>query len=133
MEPLRGQDRFAFWKFPLRGSEPLDGYVRLGLGGPELTPADATHGLLILDGTWRLAEKMEQEFNSVPIRSLGPWETAYPRKSKLFDDPGAGLATIEALFAAYHQMGLPTAGLLDHYYWGEKFLELNQARLQPLN
>src|SRR5436190_5429400 len=97
VQPLRGRDGFVFWKYPRRGSESLDGYVRLGLGGPQLTPADAERGLLILDGTWRYAAAMERDYAELPVRSLGAWETAYPRTSKLFEDPAAGLATIEAL------------------------------------
>lgn len=133
MEPLRGSDGFSFWKFPKQGDEPISNYVRLGIGGPELTADDAQNGLLILDGTWRLAEKMEPDYEDLPIRSLSNWQTAYPRKSKLFEDPCEGLATIEALFAAYHQMGRSTDGLLDHYYWGAEFLKLNQSRIAELS
>lgn len=126
VEPLRGRDGFVFWKFPKQGSEPLSGYVRLGLGGPLLTAADRASGLLLLDGTWRLAAKMEADFTHLPVRSLGPWQTAYPRVSKLTDDPTGGLATVEALFAALIQMGKSVDGLLDHYHWKQAFLELNR-------
>lgn len=126
VEPLRGRPEFTFWKFPYQEPETLAGYVRLGIGGPQLTEEDYDRGLLILDGTWRLTEKMEQDYADIPVKSLGPWETAYPRKSKLFEDPAAGLATIEALFAAHHQMGRETTGLLVHYHWGEEFLKINQ-------
>jgi pre-rRNA-processing protein TSR3 len=125
LEPLRGKPGFVFWKFPKVGPEPLTGYVRLGLDGPPLGPADAPGGLLVLDGTWRLAERMESQFTSIPVRSLPVWQTAYPRVSKLFEDPGAGLATIEALFVAYHVMGRETSGLLDGYLWGAEFLQRN--------
>ena len=126
VEPLRGRDGFAFWKYPRVGEEPLDRYVRLGLGGPELSVDDADRGLLVLDGTWRLAGKMEEEFLNVPVRTLPAWETAYPRTSKLFDDPLGGLATIEAIFAAYSILRRDVSGLLDEYHWGEEFVELNQ-------
>lgn len=86
----------------------------------------------MLDGTWRLAEKMEQEFSDVPVRSLAAWQTAYPRKSKLFEDPAAGLATIEALFAAHYQLGLDTSNLLEHYRWREEFLHSNAALMEAL-
>lgn len=118
-----------FWTFPHRGPEPLTNYVRLGIGGPPLTSADVQCGLLLLDGTWRLAERMEQDYQDVPVRSLLPWQTAYPRTSKLYEDPAAGLATIEALFAALTQMGHDTQGLLDSYRWREKFLQKNQQLL----
>ncbi len=131
MQPLRGRAGFVFWKFPRRGPEPLDGYVRLGLGGPPLTAAEAQAGLLILDGTWRYAATMERDYADIPVRSLGPWTTAYPRTSKLFEDPAAGLATIEALVAAYVQMGRPIDGLLDQYAWKEQFLAVNRGLVCP--
>ena len=125
VQPLREKDGFVFWKYPNRGEESLEGYVRLGFGGPVIGPDDAECGLLILDGTWRWAESMEEDFVDVPIRSLPEIETAYPRVSKTYDDPHGGLATIEALYAAYHLMGRDTAGLLDEYHWREEFLERN--------
>jgi rRNA small subunit aminocarboxypropyltransferase len=127
--PLKGREGFVFWKFPQRGRESLDNYVRLGLGGPLLSPDDADQGLLVLDGTWKFAEKMEREFAGVPIRGLPAWKTAYPRISKLYEDPHEGLATIEALYAAYVQLGRSTASLLDHYHWKEAFLDLNRDRI----
>ncbi len=125
VEPLRGQEGFEFRTYPKAETEVPDHYVRLGLGGPLLSESDADCGLLVLDATWRWAEKMEADFQHVPIRSLPRWKTAYPRTSKFFEEPDEGLATIEAIFVAYHQLGRPTENLLDHYHWREKFLELN--------
>jgi pre-rRNA-processing protein TSR3 len=130
VQPLRGRDGFVFWKYPKRGAEPLDGYVRLGLGGPQLTPVDANRGLLILDGTWRYVEAMERDYAELPVRSLGPWQTAYPRTSKLFDDPAAGLATVEALVAAYVQMGRSIDRLMDSYQWRDEFLMRNASLIE---
>ena len=79
----------------------------------------------MLDGTWKWAEKMEREFADVPVRSLPEWKTAYPRVSKLYEDPEAGLATIEAIYAAYRLLGRDTSNLLAGYHWAERFLELN--------
>lgn len=129
VEPLRGRDDFVFWTFPDRGPESLDGYIQLGIGGQELTADDAEHGLLVLDGTWRLAERMFPSFREVPVRTLPPWETAYPRVSKLFEDPTAGLATIEAVFAAHTILGRDTTGLLDNYYWADEFRRINADRM----
>ncbi|MGH7226876.1 MAG: DUF309 domain-containing protein, partial [Gemmataceae bacterium] len=56
---------------------------------------------------------------------------AYPRVSKLGTDPDNGLASIEALFVAYHLLGRPTAGLLDHYHWSEEFLRSNDLPASP--
>src|SRR5690606_33784743 len=103
---------------------------RLGLGGPQLSADDAACGLLVLDGTWRLAETMEADYQDVPVRTLPAWETAYPRVSKLFEDPLGGLATIEAVYAAHHILGRDVSGLLDEYYWRDEFLAANAARLQ---
>ncbi len=126
VEPLRGWDEFTFWKYPNPGDEPLDNYVRLGFGGPTISEADdGANGLLVLDGTWKLAGRMEAAFEDIPIRSLPPTETAYPRKSKIRDDPHGGLATIEAIFVAYQLLGRSTKGLLDDYYWRDRFLEMN--------
>lgn len=129
VEPLRGRDDFIFWTFPDRGTESLEGYVRLGIGGPELSAEDAGKGLLVLDGTWRLAQRMEPFFKELPVRTLPPWVTAYPRVSKIFDDPGGGLATVEAVYAAHTILEKDTSGLLDQYYWAEQFLEFNRDRI----
>ena len=125
VEPLRGQDGFSFWKFPNQGSESLEGYIQLGVDGPELSNADQEHGLLVLDGTWRYAGQMAEQYTDIPVRSLSGWKTAYPRNSKLFDDPSSGLATIEAIYIAHRILNRETTGLLDAYYWRDEFLELN--------
>jgi len=69
---------------------------------------------------------MERLTASVPVRSLPPLVTAYPRSSKVSEDPEGGLATIEALYAAYRILGRDTSALLDHYRWGQEFIELNR-------
>lgn len=124
--PLRGRADLIFLTHPVRQRPPLAGYLRLAAEGPELTEADADCGLLVLDGSWRRAAAMIRDFLDVPPRSLHGYRTAYPRVSKLGTDPDHGLATVEALFLAYHILGRPTAGLLDHYHWAEEFLHLNQ-------
>lgn len=125
VEPLRGREDFVFWTYPDDGPEPLDGYVRLGIGGPVLGEADRDRGVFVIDGTWRLAERMEKKYAQLPVRSLPPCHTAYPRVSKVFDDPAAGLATIEAIYLANHLLGRDTTTLLDHYRWRDDFLKRN--------
>jgi rRNA small subunit aminocarboxypropyltransferase len=129
VEPLRDREDFRFWKFPRQGPECLKGYVRLGLRGPLLTTADVGRGLLLLDGTWKLVDRMLPDYEQLPVRSLLPWRTAYPRVSKLYEDPAPGLATIEALFAAFWQTGRDTSGLLDRYHWKDEFLEINSEQM----
>ena len=132
VEPLRGDPDFVFWRFPKIGPESLEGYVRLGLDGPPLSPEDRGRGLFVLDGTWRLAGRMEAQFGHLPVGSLRDWKTAYPRDSKLFTDPDGGLATIEAIFAAYVQMQRDPVGLLEDYYWRDEFLQRNADLIRHL-
>lgn len=126
VRPLRGRPDVAFCNYP-RMPYDLAGYVRLGLGGPVLTPLDANCGLLVLDGTWRHVEPMERAHADIPVRSLPPLLTAYPRTSKVRLDPGGGLATIEAIYAAYRLLGRDATGLMDHYHWANDFIERNQG------
>ena len=146
--PLRGRPDLIFLSYPANLQRPLpeefesrkpdfdfrisdlDGYVRLAPDGPELSPADAGSGLLLLDGSWRRAEAMIRAYQHIPPRSLTGYRTAYPRVSKRGTDPSNGLATVEALFLAYHILSRPTTGLLDHYRWAEEFLRLNNL-LRP--
>ena len=128
--PLRGRADVVFLNYPVQEQPPLEGYFRLAADGPELSIADAGCGLLLLDGSWRWAGAMTRDFADVPPRSLHGWKTAYPRSSKLGTDPDNGLASVEALFAAYHILGRPTAGLLDHYRWAEEFLRINRMKPQ---
>ncbi|MCG6154881.1 hypothetical protein [Rubinisphaera margarita] len=132
VEPLRIQPGFDFWNFPLKQPHTLTNYVRLSIDGPRLSPADRSSGLLVLDATWRLAARMEAEFVDIPPRSLPVCQTAYPRNSKLFEDPGQGLATIEAIYIAYLCLGYPTAGLLDSYRWKDDFLATNAETIAAL-
>ena len=123
--PLKGRSDLLFLNYPVTHRPPLDGYLRLAAEGPELSVADGEAGLLLLDGSWRWADSMTQAFLDVTPRSLSGWKTAYPRVSKLGTDPDNGLASVEALYLAYHILGRPTEGLLDHYRWGAEFLTLN--------
>jgi pre-rRNA-processing protein TSR3 len=125
VEPLRDAEGFVFWTFPEQGPEPLDSYVRLGIGGPLLSTDDRDRGLLVLDGTWRLADRMEKFFRHVPLRSLPSIHTAYPRASFTYPDPSGGLATIESIYVAYRLLGRPCDGLLDKYHWRADFLARN--------
>jgi pre-rRNA-processing protein TSR3 len=123
--PLQGRTDVHIVTYPARDLGSLEGYLRLAADGPALSEADRDAGLLLLDGSWRSAVRMNKHFAAIPPRSLAGWRTAYPRVSKLVTDPGNGLASIEALYIAHHILGRPTAGLLDHYRWREAFLELN--------
>lgn len=125
---LRGDPRFVFFRGPRRPAD-LSGYVRLAMEGPVLSTADADCGLLVLDGTWKLVDRLAPRVDEVPTRRLPPLQTAYPRTSKVRVDPDGGLATIEAVYAALRIMGRDVTGLLSRYHWADEFLELNQSLL----
>jgi pre-rRNA-processing protein TSR3 len=127
---LRGLEErkdFLFFTYPLKILPPLEEYVLLSSAAPQiLSKNECDKGLLLLDATWKLAEKMEAGLQ-IPERtirrSLPPEiETAYPRRQ----DERHGLASIEALYIAYLLTGRHTEGLLDNYYWKEHFLEKNK-------
>ncbi len=126
---LENRPDFAFYSYPTDVLPDMEGYILLDLDAPPLVKEDRTHGLFILDATWRHAEKM---MNQVPntdrfLRRSIPahFITAYPRKQDDCSDPDRGLASIEAIYIAYCLLGRETDGLLDHYYWKEKFLNIN--------
>jgi pre-rRNA-processing protein TSR3 len=133
--PLTGRQDVTFRRYRLEPLPDLTEYFRLGFSdspAARLTPADASRGLLILDGTWRLVQRMERDLTQVPVRSLPHLETAYPRVSKLSADPPGGLATVEAIFVAYLILGRSLEGLLDHYRWSDEFLQKNQRSFAQL-
>ncbi len=124
--PLRGTPGLRFARSTsLRATGPLDGYIRLDVDAPPLTADDAGRGLLLLDGTWRWVEDLALPFGSLETRSILGVHTAYPRGAAIGELPHGGLATVEALYAAYRILGRPTDGLLDRYYWAAQFLALN--------
>jgi pre-rRNA-processing protein TSR3 len=126
--PLRHRSDFVFLVHPVKERPPLEGYVRLAAEGQELSNADAECGLLLLDSSWRWLGPMSREFLDIPPRSLHGYQTAYPRRSKLFADPANGLASVEALALAYHILGRPITGLLDQYRWAEEFVRINDLK-----
>jgi pre-rRNA-processing protein TSR3 len=128
---LRGDPRFTFFRGPRRPVD-LSGYVRLAMDGPVLSNADANHGLLVLDGTWKLVDRLAPAVDEVPTRRLPLLQTAYPRTSKVRIDPDGGLATIEAVYAALRIMGRDVDGLLSRYHWADEFLRLNESVWEPL-
>ena len=74
-----------------------------------------------------MVEPMQKIHAAIPVRSLPPLVTAYPRTSKVHSDPDGGLATVEAVYAAYRLLGRDTAGLLAHYHWADEFVQQNQT------
>lgn len=129
---LRGLEQrpdFRFLTYPNTILPDLSHYVMLAFDGPPLSPADSHKGLLILDATWRYAEKMMRFVDSqvsLERRSLPrTLKTAYPRRQDDCPFPEYGLASIEAVYVAYLMMERETIGLLDNYYWKDEFLKIN--------
>jgi pre-rRNA-processing protein TSR3 len=112
----------------LRGAAGLQfdatGFLLLAVDAQPLSTADAGHPLLLLDSTWRWLPQLEACVVGEPIRRSipGGLRTAYPRVSKVFDDPDAGLASIEALYVARRLLGDDDPDLLDGYHWKQEFL-----------
>jgi pre-rRNA-processing protein TSR3 len=127
------------------------GHVLLNPDAPEISPSDAflttdeegiltpsgraqlvlrdasgraLRPVLLLDSVWRLLPSMRAKVTGTPVeRSLPGWvSTAYPRISKMTDDPERGLATVEALYAALALMGFEDGAILNGYRWKDEFL-----------
>ncbi len=115
---------FRFFKAKPGFRFDATGYVLLGLNAPVLSRADAGRPLLLLDSTWRLLPQLEACVTGSPERRSLPAgvQTAYPRVSKIAEDPAAGLASVEALYLALRIMGREDATLLEQYHWREAFL-----------
>lgn len=132
--PLRGRPGVSFLGFDVDRRYDVDGAVLLHCDGAPLSPTDASRPLLVLDGAWRRVSTMLRRLDgSFVARSIpSGFETAYPRRSRTFDDPSAGLASIEALYLALLATGRRDDGWLDAYHWKEEFLLRNAERLREL-
>lgn len=124
LKGLEGRSDLRFFTYPWQEPKPsLEGYVVLALDAPLLTKEDRDKGIFLIDGTWRYAKKMFESLEApFETRSLPPLKTAYPRRQEDCVDPSRGLASVEALFLAYHILGRETSSLLDHYHWKDSFL-----------
>jgi pre-rRNA-processing protein TSR3 len=131
---LEERKDFKFYRYPRDEFIDLSNYFVLSLGAPLLTREDSSKGLMLVDGTWRYAEKMLKflkQGQSLAERSLpAGFVTAYPRKQDDCPDPSAGLASIEAFYVAFKILGYDTEGLLKHYYFADEFLKRNQKAFE---
>ncbi|MBT3393815.1 MAG: DTW domain-containing protein [Waddliaceae bacterium] len=132
---LEERDDMLFFRYPIPdfGDIDFNKYVLLSLDGEELSEKDGDKGVVLIDGTWRYAQKMVEnttEFRDIPRRRLPEgYTTAYPRCQTECPDPEAGLASVEALYVAYSILGRDTTGILDNYHWKKAFLKKNAALL----
>ncbi|HKB14652.1 MAG TPA: hypothetical protein VKF62_01230 [Planctomycetota bacterium] len=131
LTPLRGRADVSFLEW--RGTTVLDarGMTLLQVDAPPLSRADAGGPVLLLDCSWKKVERMRKCLRGDPTPRSIPagFVTVYPRKSKTFEDPGAGLASVEALYIASVVLGEEDRSLLDGYLFGAAFLERNREAL----
>jgi len=127
LTPLRGLPGIAFVDFAVDRRISADGRVLLHPDGEELTDDDAGRGLLLVDCAWRRVPRLLRSVDGQlrPRRLPRDLATAYPRRSKTFEDPEAGLASVEALYAATCLLGAPRSEWLATYRWREGFLVKN--------
>jgi pre-rRNA-processing protein TSR3 len=125
VEPLKGRADILFYNATKGFTFDATGYVLLTPDAPVLGESDGLSPLLLLDSTWRLLPDLEKTVVGVPLlRSLPHFiKTAYPRHSKVTQDPVRGLATVEALYSARFLANRNADGLLDKYHWREGFLK----------
>lgn len=134
---LESSSEFRFFTYPKSvGHSVFQNYLLLDIDGEPLSQNDKNKGLILVDATWRLAEKIVRctpSLEGIEKRSIPKgFKTAYPRRQDDCSDPEAGLASIEALYIAYLAAGKPCDFLLDHYYWKNQFLEINSNSLLQL-
>ncbi len=128
LTPLRGRPGIRFVSYASGRRLDGSGRVLLHPDGEEIGPSDLGCGILLVDCAWRrLPELLASIDGDPPRRRLPALATAYPRKSRLFQDPESGLASIEALYAAAALLGQPCGDLLAGYRWAESFLAANPA------
>lgn len=124
LTPLEGRDDLTFFRARPGWTFDGTGYVVLAVDAPVLSQDDASMPLLLLDSTWRLLPQLNACVTGKPIyRSLPRVRTAYPRVSKIAEDPLGGLASVEALYFARLLVGRVDASLLDAYHWRSEFME----------
>ena len=131
LTPLRGLDGVRFVDYHPDRRLDADGRVLLDPDGELLTEEDRGRDLFLIDCAWRRVPKLARTVDGVLLRRRLPaLVTAYPRKSKTFEDPERGLASVEALYAASVLLGAPRPELLEAYRWRDAFLERNRALLE---
>jgi pre-rRNA-processing protein TSR3 len=121
---LHGRPEITFLKAGPGFRFDASGFVVLAVDAPVLTMHDAGRPLLLLDSSWRWLPQLQRCVAGTPqCRSIPAHvRTAYPRRSRLFQDPAPGLASVEALYVARRILGDDDPSLLDGYHWKEAFL-----------
>jgi len=129
LTPFEGRGDFTFYRARPGWTFDVSHFTVLALGAPEMSTADAGRPLLLLDSTWRLLPQLEACLvGQGERRTLPAVPTAYPRISKISNNPMGGLASIEALYLAKLLIGERDDSLLASYHWRKVFLASLKAR-----
>ena len=128
LTPLRDKPGLRFVPYKRGRRLEVGRRILLHPEGDELSSADRGGDLLLIDCSWRhLPALLATVDGELTPRRLPPLASAYPRKSKLFEDPSSGLASVEALYAAVRILEGPRADLLAGYHWAADFLAANPS------
>ena len=126
LTPLRGMEGVHFSTYHRDRTIDVGERALLDPNGTELSERDRGLGLLVIDCAWRRVDALQRTVKgTLHRRRLPHLVTAYPRKSRIFEDPPTGLASVEALYAAVFLLFGPRPEFLEGYRWREEFLELN--------
>jgi pre-rRNA-processing protein TSR3 len=132
LTPLRGMPGVRFIEFDRERRVAVGERILLHPDGEELGERDRGLDLLLIDCAWRRVPQLLASVDgTLHARCLPPLATAYPRRSKLFEDPERGLASVEALYAATVLLGERRPELLAGYRWRDAFLAANPALEAP--
>lgn len=126
--PLKGRPEFEFVDFKEFDSYDFSGLTMLHPEGEPIDKLGKETKLLIVDSNWTKARRKYtrlEKFNLKKIRIDG-FQTAYPWKKYA---PPNTLCSIEALFVARLLAGIYDPEIMNHYYYKDKFLELNKEKI----
>lgn len=128
LTPLRGLPGLRFVSYHPDRRVEAGRRVLLHPDGEELGESDRGLPLLLVDCSWRRVPQITATIDGEFLRRRLPrLETAYPRRSKTFEDPASGLASVEALYAALVLLGDRRPELLADYRWTQEFLARNPS------
>ena len=132
LTPLVGLAGIRFVDYDPERVVEAGGRVLLHVEGEEIGAGDRGRGLLLIDCAWRRVPKLLRTVEGAVLRRRLPHlASAYPRRSRTFEDPDQGLASVEALYAASVLLGEARPELLAGYRWREQFLAANPALRWP--
>ncbi|MBL8692987.1 MAG: hypothetical protein JNJ88_02705 [Planctomycetes bacterium] len=134
LTPLRGLAGVEFRSWVRERPIALPPCTLLHPDGAALSPLDAELPILLVDSSWHhLPQVLRDLTGEPPRRSIPPgFVTAYPRRSRLYEDPASGLASVEALYVASVLLGIERLDFLHGYRFAPEFLSRNAARLDEL-